>query len=623
MHRFQLIELYNFVTHKHSILDMRDNNSIFIGGDNKDAMSISSNGSGKSLLFDAVYWCLYDATVRGFGKDQVIGNNDEYTFVRTLWLDDDNRKIEVIRYRKHPKFNNDAIVNIDGKQASKTKNLSPSGTNIHISKIFGMTDIAFLYSSIFSKSRSSICDKKPAERIKLLSHIIGLDIIDKGLKESKKEKKIYIEALHKLDIKISAEKSRGGELKKRINDIEESIKNAEIRRDKLISDTNKVNKNIEKRCKQLEKKCLVLEEKIEILSNKSMDQMEHQERLVVLERELQKAKRALAKSSVKLEERMEVYRVARRAVVATKERSGTNCPLCQQYVEPHHVRRLVVDLKKDMHLKNASKRRSAKSVFKLGKQIEYLKSEKEILEQSIDNELDSNILKLEMKEKGYKKEIKMLRKSKTTVPKDTELSELKGKLDKLNITIEKSRENYSKMRDSYKTLSEKLSVVEFWIDGFGPKGLKRFVINGILSLLEEKTNEYLNEITDGYIVVVWEGDEESSNKRLIEKLNLNVKIGNGDNRDYNCCSEGEKARIWLATELSLNDIRKVTIDVAFVDECFDGLDKQGVQKAIKLITGESMKRKMVCISHRDGVDKFFSKKNIVVMEKGISTLKAA
>jgi len=110
---------------------------------------------------------------------------------------------------------------------------------------------------------------------------------------------------------------------------------------------------------------------------------------------------------------------------------------------------------------------------------------------------------------------------------------------------------------------------------------------------------------------------------VIDQLHLNARIGNGEKRDYHCCSEGEKARVWLATELALNDIRKITIDVAFVDECFDGLDKQGVQKAIKLITGESMKRKMVCISHRDGVEKYFAKKNIVVMEKGISTLKAA
>lgn len=622
MYRFQLIEIYNFITHKHSILDMRDNNSVFIGGDNKDAPSINSNGSGKSLIFDAIYWCLYDSTVRGFGKDKVIGENDDHTYVKTVWIDDDNRKIEIQRYRKHPKFNNDVIVTIDGQQASKTKNLTSSGTNVFISKMFGMTDIAFLYSSIFSKSRLSICDKKPAERIKLLSHIIGLDIIDEGLKAARKDRKNLNDQLHRIDIKISAEKTRGLELKKRINDIEDSIRNAEVRRKKQVNFIKKKNKKIDEKIKKLIKKRANVHNKSEKIAKQAIAQMKAQEKLHVVKEMRQKALEKLAKLSVTLEERMEIYQAARKNIIATKAGSGTECPLCRQYIEPSHVRNRLVDLKKDMHVKNAAKRRTAKTVNNFGKKIKKFNNEINEIESLVDNSLDSQLLKLESKEKEYKKEIKILKKSKLEISEDNELSELQMKLSELNKTIEESRKKYIHFMEKYKKLSEELMIVEFWIDGFGPKGLKRFVINSILSMLEEKTNEFLNEITDGYINVEWDSDKEGS-KKIIDQLHINVKIGNGEKRDYHCCSEGEKARIWLATELALNDIRKITIDVAFVDECFDGLDKQGVQKAIKLITGESMKRKMVCISHREGVEKFFTKKNVVIMEKGISTLKAA
>ena len=104
---------------------------------------------------------------------------------------------------------------------------------------------------------------------------------------------------------------------------------------------------------------------------------------------------------------------------------------------------------------------------------------------------------------------------------------------------------------------------------------------------------------------------------------MNVKIGNGDKRDYLCCSEGEKSRVWLATDMALNEVKQVAIDVAFIDECFDGMDKSGVERAIALITGESMRRKIICISHREGVGKHFSNRKVVVMENDTSTLKAA
>jgi DNA repair exonuclease SbcCD ATPase subunit len=162
------ISAYNFVTYKDLSFDLSDDRSIFIGGDNRDAIAIESNGVGKSLIYDAIVWGLYDVTVRGFGKDQVIGPFDSYTTVDQTWLDDAKRIIRIRRYRSHPKHGNGVKIEINGVDASKVTTIAKYGSNAQIVKLIGIDSISFLHSIVFSKGRGSICDEKESGRRKLL-----------------------------------------------------------------------------------------------------------------------------------------------------------------------------------------------------------------------------------------------------------------------------------------------------------------------------------------------------------------------------------------------------------------------------------------------------------------------
>lgn len=624
MIRFHSVEIYNFVTHRRTYLEMVEGESIYIGGLNKDATAITRNGVGKSLIFDAIFWCLYDATIRGFGKDQVIGKHDEYTFVKTIWYDDDNRKIEIQRYRNHPKHRHNVVLKINGKKSSKTKNISLSGTNTHIAKVLGITKVAFLHSVIFSKSRISICETKPADRIKTLIHIIGLDVIDNGLKSVKKDKKKYSDLLHRLDVKINTQLTQIQESKRRLEDLKHSLEQFEERDRKEKKKVKRKNEKIKKQIKELKEE----KDKIEIELDRIMpDLMTHEERkkeLDIVRLKLSKVMKKSGEADARLEQKLTEYRTSRQVVIQCKGQSGTECPLCKQYIAPNHIRRRVYELKRDMTKKKQSKSNAIKRVRSLEKITKELKEKIEELETSLRRDIEKKYYELDGRLKSIKNESKSLKNSKLEAFFSTDTIELKEKIEKLKKKLSLLKETLIRMKELYEKTSEDLSITEFWFDGFGPKGLKRFVINGILGILESKTNEYLNELTDGYMTVSWEGAEgEIVGKKAIEQLHLNVKIGNGEKRDYLCCSEGEKARVWFATDMALNEVKQVAIDVAFIDECFDGMDKSGVEKAVALITGESMRRKMICISHRKSVGKHFSNKKIVVMENGTSKLKAA
>jgi len=603
---------------------MADGQSVYIGGLNMDAAAITSNGVGKSLLFDAICWCLYDITIRGFKKDQVIGKNDDHTWVKTIWYDDKEREIEVTRYRNHPKHAHNVVLRINGKKASKTKNITKSGTNTHIAKVLGISKETFLYSVVFSKTRDSICEAKPAERIKTLSHIIGLDIIDDGLKLAKKDKKQYTDLLHRLDVKISTTLTEIKEGKRRLRDLKRSLKSLEEIERKEKKRIKDKNKEIERDIKQLKKERNEIEQKIDKMMSDLMTNEERKKELDVVRLELSKTMKKIGQAEARFEEKLTKYNITREAVTQCKQQSGIECPLCKQYVSPSHIRKRVFELKKDMNSKKQKKRRAGERRRTLEKTVKEFRIKIDELETSLRKDLEKKYYQLDGRLKSIQSELKSLKKTKLKTIAKTDTDELKKKIKKLKRKIVLSEETHSRMKDTYEKTSEKLGVADFWVDGFGPKGLKRFVINGILSVLESKTNEYLADLTEGYMTVSWDGDEgETVGRKIVEKLHLNVKIGNGEKRDYLSCSEGEKARVWFATDMALNVVKQVEVDVAFIDECFDGMDKNGVEKAIALITSESMRRKMVCISHREGVGKHFSNKKVVVMENGTSTLKAA
>lgn len=617
------VEGYNWVTYKHFYLELSDGQSIFIGGLNEDASSITSNGVGKSLIIDAVYWCNYDITVRGFGKNDVIGNHDEYTYVKNIYYDDDNRKIEIKRYRNHPKHKNNVVVKINGKESSKTKNISKVGTNKQIVKILGMDSVAFLYSIIFSKTRQSVCEAKPAERTKLISHIIGLDVIDDGLKIAKMDKKKYIDVIHKLDVKISSETSLLKESKKRIRDMKRSLEQIE-ERDKIEKERIKEkNRRIKINIRKLKKERNKIEETLDSLTPELELQETKKRELDKMRIKLNKVMGNLGKAISISKEKIKDYEESRKVIVDCKKQSGIECPLCKQHISPSHVRKRVYYLRQDMSKKKQKKKNALKRVKVLEIEVKTLKDNIKFIERSLKKDIEKKYYELESRWKSIRSEIITLKKSKTKHIKSFDTLDMENKIKQLKIRIKTSEKSIKQLKKMYKKTSEALNISEFWVNGFGSRGLKRFIINGILNVLEIKTNEYLDVLTDRYMSVSWDGDEEKNSRKITDKLHLNVKIGNGEKRDYHYCSEGEKARVWLATDLALNDVREISIDIMFIDECFDGLDKNGIRKAIELITGESMKRKMVCISHRDGVSKHFTNKKVVVMKNGTSTLKAA
>jgi DNA repair exonuclease SbcCD ATPase subunit len=101
--------------------------------------------------------------------------------------------------------------------------------------------------------------------------------------------------------------------------------------------------------------------------------------------------------------------------------------------------------------------------------------------------------------------------------------------------------------------------------------------------LEELTNEYLAELSDGRFTIEFSVSSD--------KLNV-IITDNGNTVDILALSSGELARVNTATLLALrklmNSISKSKINVLFLDEVISVLDESGREKLVEVLLGEDL-----------------------------------
>lgn len=71
---FTKLIIHHFFSIEHAEIPLKDLGLVFIEGKNESSMGMESNGAGKSSIFEALLWGLYENTIRGFRKDEVIND---------------------------------------------------------------------------------------------------------------------------------------------------------------------------------------------------------------------------------------------------------------------------------------------------------------------------------------------------------------------------------------------------------------------------------------------------------------------------------------------------------------------------------------------------------------------
>ena len=130
-------------------------------------------------------------------------------------------------------------------------------------------------------------------------------------------------------------------------------------------------------------------------------------------------------------------------------------------------------------------------------------------------------------------------------------------------------------------IEDKFTSVEILKKAFSTNGLLAYKIENLVKDLEELTNEYLAELSDGRFSLEF----------VVFNDKLNVHIDdNGKQVDILALSAGELARVNTSTLLAIrklmSSISKSRINVLFLDEVTNVLDELGKEKLVETLLKE-------------------------------------
>jgi DNA repair exonuclease SbcCD ATPase subunit len=272
---------------------------------------------------------------------------------------------------------------------------------------------------------------------------------------------------------------------------------------------------------------------------------------------------------------------------------GDHCPTCEQSVDSSFKQSLI-----DAEARKVAEARERQDEIERRiseikqNNAKYQSSRKiqrdwEELFRSIDNNLPASPLdpaELKNRAEGISQRIsdakerlvRLTRKNETITKRNT----------RIQVILEQTEEFESELFELQELLDLEgatASHLEVLKKAFSTNGLLAYKIENLVKELEELTNHYLAELSDGRFTLEF----------VVSNDKLNVQItDNGNIVDILALSSGELARVNTATLIAIrklmSSISKSQINILFLDEVINVLDETGREKLVEVLLGEDL-----------------------------------
>ena len=270
---------------------------------------------------------------------------------------------------------------------------------------------------------------------------------------------------------------------------------------------------------------------------------------------------------------------------------GTHCHTCEQSIDPTHMAQLVAT--EEIKIKNAkalsiSIQQQISEIIENNKQFQKktkTKREWEDLYRSIESDLPSIPLNKSDIEERIEELETILKKSKDSINAVAKENDRRTKRNTRIQVIQEQTDNFlselAKCTEVFKAEQEIASNLEVLKKSFSTNGLLAYKIENLVKELQELTNTYLAELSDGRFTLEF----------VVSNDKLNVQItDNGSLVDILALSSGELARVNTATLIAIrklmSSISKSQINILFLDEVINVLDDTGREKLIEVLLCE-------------------------------------
>lgn len=272
---------------------------------------------------------------------------------------------------------------------------------------------------------------------------------------------------------------------------------------------------------------------------------------------------------------------------------GDQCPTCEQSIAPEFKLSLIEDdrtnlskLEEDITTLEASISNIQTNNSQYNKKVKLQRDYEEAL-RSVDIHLPSSL----QDRADYETQIKEIKsrvsEAKAKIRSIISENEARTKSNTRILVIQEQTDKFiaelKKAEEVLNIESSKLAKLETLKKAFSTNGLIAYKIENLVKELEELTNNYLAELSDGRFTIEF----------VVSNDKLNVEVTDfSQSVDILSLSSGELARVNTATLLALrklmNSISKSKLNVLFLDEVINVLDEPGKEKLVEVLLNEDL-----------------------------------
>ena len=623
--KFKSIDIYGFRSLNKVSVSLDNQGIVIVKGINEYEDKATSNGSGKSSIFEALIYAIFEETSSGEKDVENRILKDGYSI--DLKFDIDNDHYRIFRQCKKDKSTVSFYKNEEDISAR-----NKTDTNKLIQNTLNINKNIFLDSIFLSQNAvTNLASLSPTARKERLEILTNTDQIIEEFKEKIKERQNQYEA-NCVDCRSNIDKNNGKKesLNNQIQQLQYKIEEQkqEIERKKQLGDVkdieqqiDKLNENIrnnEESISAVEESIINVDNSIKEFNNKieeyNNQYNELQTKILQKQSDISSLQFDLTKQdSEKQHIQQDIERIKQEI---EKIKNSDTCPTCgRKYdnINEEHINQLIQE--KNNLIKD--------NTIKI-QEIEKVKDEinsKLYLENNVYEGLHLSAKEINSYITPIKEQIQIKEAEKTTtnmlkIQKNNEINEYRQKINNLqnikeellkveNNNIKEYEDLITQYNNDTKILDEEINKLN---EEYNKNDSYVQVIKNILQLITKEFRTYLlknsiaylNKHLQEYSIQLFSNEkdvikiEESDTK-------LNIYLGNAT---YESLSGGEKTRVNIALLLAqkslANVIGNMTCNLIILDEILGYCDSEAESNVINLITNELDSLETIyMISHKE------------------------
>lgn len=614
---------------------------ILVTGVNKDNPTADSNGSGKSLIFEAICWCLWGETVRGLSADEVVNTRAGKDCAVALTLTEHGRTYVVSRHRLDTRTRkpNDLVVKVNGLPLGTTGKMSSMQEVVNQLIGFNFDTFRAMMPGAGIKV-ANMTDKAIKE---LLESLLQTEQLSQAHEASRVKLKALEGSIVAHTGHITQCRQHLAALNTDIDNLRNMLEQSRLR-------TQQARAGHETRIQELTSELKGFTTQLAAEQDLVNEHFDYRTRANKLETEIETEylaplNTALSRKDAKIRDE----HIALAVIQSQKDKVQdeldqadqltSTCDHCFQAVPEDHISEVKSRL-------SASLADLSKKMEQSRGNVSVLKDEKRSLEldtMTTVTEMRDRAQQLRFAESAVKSKLDKLLTVKQLHTRTTaDLAREQAALAKLDTegTIEshdfdamivKKEALVQKTEETVQTHEAEIAKAEheaklcgFWVSGFSPAGLRSFMLDYVTPILNDRAKYYSSLLTNGEMTINFSTKSTLKSGSEKEKFSITCQQAHGSD-SYRGSSTGERARADLVIAMSLGDLAQFRtakqLPWRFLDEPFESIDRSGTEAIVRLLNDQKSRyRTVFVVTHKADFKELFSQQITIVKENGISSL---